>query len=193
MNKQEYETYKMQESLQQQNIDAERSRVEPQLYGESQQIKAVLVDETNPKRIVANILLRLRGKMENPDGTQIQIGKPKLNDIGIANIWFILDSHINQNVILSHLTAREITSIMHGLQNDLVIDLALNYKEYEIVNKTDLDAINNSILTNIFFALKRAEGQNEKNWLKGITGEQIGGGSRMQAPRKEGFWGKFRL
>ncbi len=190
---QEEMNFKMQEQLQQQNIDAERSMKEPQLYSEIQQVKAVLVDETNPKRIVHSILLRLQGEMENPDGTRVSIGEAKVNKKGISSIWFILDSHINQNVILSHLDRKEITSIMDSLQDDLVDDLGLNYKEYGIVNKTDLDTINNSILVNIFLCLKRAEGQNEKNWLKGITSEQVIGGSRMPSPKKDGFWNKFRL
>ena len=116
-----------------------------------------------------------------------------MNKAGIDNLWFILDSHINQNVILSHLTEREIGNMMDTIQEDLVDDLSLNWKEYGIKKKSDLDTINNSVLYNIYLALKRAEGQNEKNWLGKISVENISGASRLPTPRKEGFWSKFRL
>jgi len=138
-------------------------------------------------------MLRLQGKEEKPDGTIIQVARPKMNKEGIDNVWFILDSHINQNVILSHVDIKEIQAIMGALQEDIVDDLALNWKRYGVEKKTDLDTINNSILMNMFLALKRAEGQNEKNWLGKISVENISGGSRNFQPKKESFWSKFRV
>jgi len=138
-------------------------------------------------------MLRLRGLEEKPDGTFVRVADSKLNKQGQEKVWFILDSHINQNVILSHLDKGEISNIMDALSNDLVDDLSLNWKTYGIKLKTDLDVINNSILTNIFLALKRAEGQNEKNWIGKISVENITGASRLPSMRKEGFWSKFRL
>jgi len=41
--------------------------------------------------------------------------------------------------------------------------------------------------------LKRALGQNEKNWLGKISVEQISGAPRIQPPKKGGFWSKLRL
>ena len=42
-------------------------------------------------------------------------------------------------------------------------------------------------------ALKRAEGQGEKNWLSKISVENISSVPRMSMNKKEGFWSKFRL
>lgn len=193
MDKEILEQYQMQDALQQNQLDANQTMYAPQLQEQVQQNQAVLVEQTNPKKIVKDIILRLRGLYEQPDGTEVRIAEPKLNKDGIEVIWFILDSHINQNIILSHLTDKEIANIMDTLSEDLVDDLSLNWKIYGIKKKTDLDMINNSVLTNIYTALKRAEGQNEKNWLGKISVENINSSSRVPGIKKEGFWSKFRL
>ena len=59
--------------------------------------------------------------------------------------------------------------------------------------KTDLDTINDAVLVNIYLALKRVQGQNEKNWLSKISIENISGSSRMPMKKKESFWDKFRV
>jgi len=193
MDKETYEQYQAQEALQQPQLDAQQNAYAPQLHEQMQQAQAVLVEQTNPNKIVHSVMLRLQGIEEMPDGSRVRVAEPKMNKEGIDNVWFILDSHINQNVILSHLDINEIRSIMDSLQNDIVDDLSLNWHRYGIQKRTDLDAINDSILMNIFLALKRAEGQNEKNWLGKISVENISGGNRAFQPGKESFWSKFRV
>lgn len=193
MQQEEIDNYRAQESLQSQQFDRSTSPYAPQLMEDVQRAQAVLVEQTNPKKIVKDIILRLRGLEERPDGTLVRIAEQKLNKDGVDNVWFILDSHINQNVILSHLTDKEITNIMDAIQDDIVDDLSLNWKKYGVLKKTDLDVINNSILVNIYMALKRAEGQNEKNWLGKISIENISGGQRFVPQKKESIWSKFRL
>lgn len=185
--------YRAQEKLQSQKLEGENLKYAPQIQEQVQQVQAILVEQTNPKRVVEKIMLRLQGKDKRPDGTIVDIAKAKMNKEGIDNVWFILDSHINQNVILSHLDKREIQNIMEAISEDLVDDLSLNWKRYGVEKLTDLDTINNSIMINIYLALKRAEGQNEKNWLGKISIEQISGRGGVVAPKKESFWSKFRV
>lgn len=195
MNREQAEDYAMQQSLQQQNIDGQNLGNAPMLQEQVMQNQAVLVEQTNPKKIVKNIILRLKGLEENMDGTTKSIAEPKMNKKGIDNIWFILDSHINQGVVLSHLDKTEIRNIIETISDDIVDDLALNWQIYGIIRKSDIDLINDSILINIYLALKRAEGQNEKNWLGKISVENISGqGQRMNmSSNKAGFWNKFKL
>jgi len=193
MNPQEREHYEAQGVLGKQEIEGSQMAYAPQLHEQVQQAQAVLVEQTNPKKVVENIMLRLRGMRKNPDGTETKIGDAKMNETGIKEVWFKLDSFINQNVILSHLDKREISNIMDALSKSLVLDLQLNWREYGITKKTDLDAINDTILLNIYMALKRAEGQGEKNWLGKISVEQISGAPRFPTAKRESFWSKFRL
>jgi len=193
MNREEQEQYEAQQTLQAQGIEGQQTMYAPQIHEQVQQAQAILVEQTNPKKVVEAIMLRLRGMKKNPDGTETEIGDPKMNAIGIKEIWFKLDSFINQNVILSNLDKKEISSIMKFLSKSLVLDLQLNWREYGITKKTDLDAINDTVLLNIYMALKRAERQGEKNWLGKISVEQISSAPRFQGAKKDSFWSKFRL
>jgi len=190
------EQYQAQANMQREGIEAQSAQVAPQMFEQVQQAQAVLVEQTNPKKVIENIVLLLQGLRKLPGGKTEKLSKyskPKMNEKGIEKIAFILASHINQNVILSHLDSNQIGNIMKSVSEDLVDNLALNWKEYGIIDKTDLDDINNSVLVNIYMALKRAEGQNEKNWLGKISIEQISGMPRMPKQNKEGFWKKFRI
>jgi hypothetical protein len=42
-------------------------------------------------------------------------------------------------------------------------------------------------------SLKRALGQNEKNFLSKISIENISGGMRLPQMKKESFWSKFKI
>lgn len=177
MNQEDLENYQMQEALQRNQLDTQTAINSPQMFEQMSQNQAIMVQETNPRKIVEEIMLRLRGIEKKSDGTLVKVTEPKMNEYGLGRIWFVLQSHINQNVILSHLVIEEIRPLMTALSEDLVDSLALNWKDFGIKNKTDLDDINNAILINIYLALKRAEGQNEKNWLGKISIENISGGS----------------
>jgi len=193
MNKELYENYEVQQALQQEQLNYQQVLNAPALHEQMQQNQSALVEQTNPKKVIRDIILRLQGLEEKPDGELRTIAEAKLNKCGIDNIWYILDSHINQNIIFSHLDSKEIKNIMNQLQKDLVDDFTLNWKEYGIKKKTDLDIINNSILVNIYLAMKRAEGQNEKNWIGKISVENISSNSKQLVNKKEGIWSKFRL
>lgn len=193
MDQSEYEHYQMQDAMQQNQMEAQRNMMLPQMMEQVQQTQAVLVEQTNPNKLVESIMLRLRGLRRKEDGSLIRVSEPKLNKAGQENIWFILDSHVNQGGILSHLDKQEIQNLMHALSDDLVDDLTLNWREYGIKTKTDLDVINNSILCNIFLVLKRSEQQNEKNWLGKISIENITNQPRLPNLKKEGFLSKLRL
>ena len=193
MNQEDYEQYQMQEQINQNNRDFQQNMYAPQLYEQMQQNQAVVINETNPKKVVEKIMLRLRGVDMKPDGTLVRIAKPKMNEMGLEAIWFWLDSHINQNTILSHLEPENIKNIMLSLSEDLVDKLKLNKRKWGITDDTNLDDINNCVLVNIFLALKRAEGQGEKNWLGKISIENISAGVKLPGMKKQGWLDKFKL
>lgn len=193
MDKDTYDQYRMQNFMQDKAISAQGSRTAPQLFEEVQQNQAVLVAQTDPYKVVKEVIMRLRGLDYDNNGNLIQIYEPKLNGLGIEKMSFWLSSYINDGARLSHLDRGEINKIMRELGDDLPLELGLNWKLYGIKHKTDLDSINNCILSNIFFVLKRAEEQNEKNWLGRISVENISNTSNLPNMKKEGFLSKFKL
>jgi len=193
MNQEEYDQYAMQKDLNQQGVEGNMAPYTPQMQEQVAQAQAVLVQQTNPDKVLIEITNKLKGYYVNPDKTIVKFSDPLMNKKGISRIMFILSSIVNQNTILSHLDEKEISKLMILLSNDMTDDLTLNWREYEISDKMMLDHIMDAILFPAFFALKRALGQNEKNWLGKISVEQISGAPRIQPPKKGGFWSKFKI
>ncbi len=61
MNQEELEHYKAQVEINRNQQEAQTGQYAPQMFEQMQQSQAVLVEQTNPKRIVEDIMLRLRG------------------------------------------------------------------------------------------------------------------------------------
>ena len=59
--------------------------------------------------------------------------------------------------------------------------------------KSDLDLINNIILSMVFFTLKRALHGGERNFLKTTTSEILNQRQGFAPEKKEGFFSKFRV
>lgn len=187
----QYDNYLYQDALQERELQT-RYAMDPNIQRSIQENQAVLVEQTNPSKVIDRIINVLKG-VKNIDGREVQFRNPKLNKEGLEEVEFILESHINQGGILSHLDEREIVKMMTVLRDDLTDAFALNWRIYGIQKKTDLDIILDAILFNVFYALKRAEGQNEKNWLGKISIENISGGHRPMPPKKSSWLDKFRL
>lgn len=193
MQRDEFQHYQMQEAIQKQQLDNQTTTYAPQLQEQIAQSQAVLVTQTNPNKVIKDIELSLENKERNVDGTIVVLGPPLMNKEGLNRMRFIMRGVINQNTILSHLEEDQIGRIVTRLADDLTDDLTLNWKEYGIKDKMMLDHIINSIIFPAYMALMRAYGQNEKNWLKGITVETISGGRSVLPNQKGGFWEKFKL
>src|SRR4030042_3394327 len=114
----EYKNYQMQEALNQNQIDAQQSIYAPQIFEQVQQNQAILVEQTDPKKIIKEMMQVLRGFEEQPDGSFLKVSEPKMNDAGLKAMWFILKSNINQNIILSNYDEKEIRNYMGCIQDD---------------------------------------------------------------------------
>ena len=188
-----HDTYEVNSALQQQNIQAQTSLNAPALLQNQQVIQAALVEQTNPSHILEDIELKLRGYKQNYDGTVEQITEPLMNSLGIGRMILLISSVVNQNTILSHLESVEIGKLMIRLSDDIIDDLVLNWREYEIKDKMTLDYIVNIILFPSFMALKRAYKQNEKNWLNKTVVESINTQPRLDLKKKGGFFNRLKL
>jgi hypothetical protein len=193
LEREDYEQYEMQDALQQKQLDNQTALYAPQLQEQVQQAQAILVEQTDPKNVIRDVMFILRGVEKRDDGNFVRVTPPKMNKKGLECMWFWLKSHINQNTILSHYDDEEIRCVMNALSKDLVRELGLNWRIYGVKSKTDLNVINDCVLINIKSAFNRAKHGNEKKWLGKISVENISGGGVVKPPKKEGFFSKFRL
>lgn len=189
----EYQHYKMQEGLQRGAQQSALVQASPMMLDASQQLQSALVSQTNPRKVVEEIELILRNQEKLPNGQIRQMGEPHLNDLGIHRLLLILRSAVNQNTILSHLEEETINKIVIQIADDITDDLTLHWRKYNIHDKSMLDFIVNACIFPIYSTFMRAFGQNEKNWLKGITVETISGGKSHLPEKKGGFFDKFKL
>lgn len=189
----EIDHYNAQAAIQQQGVQAQTLASYPQMYENQQQHQAVLVEQTNPSKVIDEIVLSLSGYEYKFDGSLEKVGEPVVNQFGINRLRFIMRSIINQNTVLSHLEEREVNKLIIQLTDDIIDDLTLNWKEYGIKDKIMLDYVVDSIMFPSYMALKRALEQNEKNWLGKISVENITNAPRMPQAKQGGFWNKLKL
>lgn len=192
MNKELYDNFLANSDIERQRAEAANLGMAQQIYEQNQQHQAILVEQTNPIKVIEEVALRLKGKIKNYDGSVIIEGEPLMNSLGVNRMMYMMASLVNQNTILSHLENEEIGKVMMQFSDDITDDLTLNWRAYGIVDKSTLDFIVDSIIFPCYFALKRALEQNEKNWLGKISVENISNAPRMPG-KKDSFWSKFKL
>lgn len=165
----------------------------PTLQQQMQETQAVILEQINPKKIVAEIILELSGKEIDSNGEVVKIGEALMNKEGLRNIKIKLRSYINQGNVMSFLENEDIKNIMLKLSDDLSMDVALNWREYGIQSRTVCDMIINLILVNSYTTLKRAQEQNEKRFLGKISYETVGGASgQNKKSGSDGGWEKIK-
>lgn len=184
---------KMQSALQQQQTSAEQSMAGPYLQQQQQQVSAALVEQINPDRIIADLQMKLRGYKEKYDGSWERSGIPLMNDNGVMTMVTYASSVVNQHTIMSSFDNKQVAKIMITLMEAIIDDLTLNWKEYDIKNKTHLDIIHNMMMITCFSALNRALAGGERRFLGTTTIENISTMPKMPNIKKEGFLSRFRL
>ena len=128
-----------------------------------------LVEQTNPKDILREIELTLRGYRYDsireewvpPTG----LCSPIVNEMGLNSLMADAKSVINQNTILSNLNKEEISKIIIRLGRSVKNKIKMNWKEFA-VDKSNLDTSVFAVTDPAFTALKRAMGEGEKRFLK---------------------------
>ena len=68
MDQENYEQYQAQEALNRQQIEGQQGVYVPQIAEQIQQAQAIIIEQTNPNKIVKEIMLVLRGEEENAKG-----------------------------------------------------------------------------------------------------------------------------
>lgn len=193
MEREIYDSYLTQSAIQDQVASNQMALYSPSMRDQMQQMQALLVSQVNPARVLQDIILKLAGLKEENDGNIVRMYEPIMNDVGLGRMSFMLGSILNQSSTLSHVEKEEISKLIIQFSDDLTDDLTLNWKKYGIRDKSLLDSIMDAITIPAYLALKRAQEQNEKNWLGKISVENISNAPRVPQPKKEGFLSKFKL
>jgi len=100
---------------------------------------------------------------------------------------------VNQNTIMSALKETVIHKLIINLQDEIIDDLTLNWKEYGINEKTDLDTVEGLCKRTAYPALMRSKEGGERRFLGTTTVETINSSPRSLPNQKPSFLSKFKL
>lgn len=194
MDKDLMDQYDVQSALQRENIEGQMSLNSPYMREQVAMAQAAVIEQLNPSHMLNEMEMILRGEFKDEKtGKLIKKVRPLMNDKGIQKMITYCRGIINTNTVISFLDNNEIRKIMNELSDDLVDDLSLNWKEYGITSKPDLDYINNIVLVMMFLSLKRCLQGGERNFLGKTTSEILNSKSGFGSQKNEGILSKFKL
>jgi hypothetical protein len=102
-------------------------------------------------------------------------------------------SVVNINTIMSALREEKINGLMVELLDEIIDDLTLNWKAYDVKNKADLDKIEGIIKRMSYPALMRSCEGGERRFLGRVTFENLSTPMKFQQEEKGGWLSKLKL
>jgi len=187
------ENFQAQSALQQQELNAQQNQNAGYMLQNQHEIQAALIAQINPNKVIKEIKLIFEGNEEDELGNIKHVSDPLMNQKGINNIIISIKSIVNINTIMSALDEKRINDLMIDLMDEIIDNLTLNWKDYEIQSKSDLDKIEGIVKRMAYPTLMRALRGGERGFLGRVTVENISTAPRLPQQKKEGFWGRFKL
>jgi len=186
--------YGYEAQLQRERVGSEVSMQAPYLLQQQRDTQAALLEQLDPEKIILEMKLTLKGLRfdETTGKTEIE-SEPLMNDLGIGRMIASVRSVVNQNTIMSALDERLINRLMIDFTDDIIDDLTLNWKEYGIKYKADLDRVEGICKRMALATLMRCLHGGERNFLGKTTVESINTAPRFMPQKKESFFSKFKL
>jgi hypothetical protein len=186
--------FRMSKSLQKDQIDAEMQGAAPYLLQDKQLTQAALMEQLDPEEIIEEIKRTLKGvKINKLTGEQTKEAEPLMNDEGISKIILTMRSVVNKNIIMSAIQEPMINKLTADLANEIVDELTLNWKEYGIKNKSDVDKIEGVCKRMAYAALMRSKEGGERRFLGTTTVENISSTPQAIPQEKKSFFSRFKL
>lgn len=194
MNEEAKEQYEVESRLQNEKMTKEQEMNAPYLLQQQRETQAALIEQLNPEKIIAEMKLTLKGKrIDEETGNVVEEGEPLMNDLGIGRMISTVRSLVNQNTIMSALDEKMINKLMIDFSDDVIDDLTLNWKEYDIKYKTDLDRIEGICKRMGLLALMRCLSGGERRFLGTTTMESISTQPRFVPQKQSNILSKFKL
>lgn len=186
--------FQMNKDLQREQIDAEMGVNAPYLLQQQRETQAALLEQLDPETIIREMKLTLKGlRFDETTGKVGKESEPLMNNLGIGRIISSVRGIVNQNTIMSAFEEKTIMKIVEEFASDIINDLAINWKEYDIKLKTDLDRIEGICKRMALSALMRSKMGGERRFLGTTTVESINTAPRMLQQKKQNLWSKFKL
>jgi len=135
-----------------------------------------IIRELSPKKVLEQVRQNLKGYFfdyEKDKYVRIEGMEAIMNEKGISKYLSILSSVITDLVTFSNYKDEEINNLTLYVCDKAIPVIHINYKEYGIKSKSDLDILDIQIFNLTLAAFKKAVGAGDRGVVRGTITEDI--------------------
>lgn len=149
-----------------------------------------IIRELSSLKVMNQLRMELKGYYWDYDSEKwVKIREPLMNDKGIGKYLAIIGSIVTDLVTFSNYDPKEIGMLVEYICEKAIPVIHINYKEYGIQEKSDLQIIDLQIFNLTKAALHKAMGAGDRNVVRGTYGEQnmYKNSGSFNEPKQGGF------
>ena len=170
--------------------------IEPPQFREEKSPEIGVIRELSPKRVLEQVRMNLKGwywDWEAEKYVQIDGFVPLLNEKGIAKYLAVVGSVVTDLVTFSNYSMDEIPKLVQYVCDKAIPTIHINYKEYGVKEKSDLQIIDIQIFMLTLAALKKAAGAGDRGVIGRTIQESImtRAGQQQQQRNQESTFSKL--
>ena len=172
----------------------QQSVMPPQFKEDKEAAEIGVIRELSPKKVLEQLRMNLKGHYydyEKKMYKKIEGFEPLLNDRGIAKYLAIMSSVVTDLITFSSYSQEEIPNLTLFVCDKALPVIHINYKEYGIKEKSDLQIIDIQIFNLTLAAFKKAVGAGDRSVIGRTISESIVSRSGMINPIREERQGGF--
>jgi hypothetical protein len=126
---------------------------------------------TNPKGLLEDLELYLKGLRKDKRGQLVKVTEPLLNEFGINRIMGIVYSIVNRVTIMSNVNKNELPILMLNFSDAIIQDLMENRLKFGVRNHVDCTIILIECQNVVFMCIKRGFEEGDRRFWKGSISE----------------------
>ena len=174
--------------------ELQQSVMPPQFKEEKEAAEIGVIRELSPKKVLEQLRMNLKGHYydyEKKMYKKIEGFEPLLNDRGIAKYLAIMSSVVTDLITFSSYSQEEIPNLTLFVCDKALPVIHINYKEYGIKEKSDLQIIDIQIFNLTLAAFKKAVGAGDRSVIGRTISESIVSRSGIINPIRDERQGGF--
>lgn len=166
----------MSEKLEADKEDFPDHSVIPPQEGREEPAEIGIIRELSPLKILLRVRENLQGRFydeETKEYKQLEGYEPLLNNYGISKYLAILMAPLNDVLTMSNIPPDEVNKLVRFVCRQTIPVMYINYKEWGVKIKSDLQLLSNQIFMMTYGALHKASGAGDRNVVRGTISESI--------------------
>ena len=148
----------------------------PPIREEREAAEIGIIRELSPKKVLEQIRMNLNGffwDYEQKKYIKLEGFEPLLNNKGVAKYLSIMSSVVTDLVTFSNYKEEEIPKLVVHICDKVIPVIHINYKEYGVKEKSDLEIIDVQIFNLTLAAFKKAIGAGDRGVIGRTISENI--------------------